>query len=126
MTDIPKAPYGSPCNGCGACCNAVLCPLGVHVFRRAEGPCPALERDEGKPSYHCGLVARPHHYRPSKADADTLSRAALILIGANWRCDARIDGEPQPPDFVADMRRRGQKLRGRVTNAFITWGFLPL
>ncbi|GKT22078.1 hypothetical protein AVHM3334_07095 [Acidovorax sp. SUPP3334] len=47
----PSAPLqpaqGAPCNGCGLCCLAEPCPLGMLVSRRRTGPCTALRwRDE--------------------------------------------------------------------------------
>ncbi|MDT0138632.1 hypothetical protein [Acidovorax sp. PRC11] len=33
---------GQPCNGCGLCCLAEPCPLGMLVSRRRHGACVAL------------------------------------------------------------------------------------
>ena len=33
----PKPAEGAPCNGCGLCCLAEPCPLGVLVSRRRTG-----------------------------------------------------------------------------------------
>ena len=38
----PKPPEGAPCNGCGLCCLAEPCPLGMLVSRRRTGACVAL------------------------------------------------------------------------------------
>jgi hypothetical protein len=37
-----KPATGSPCNGCGVCCLAEPCPLGMLVSRRRHGRCSAL------------------------------------------------------------------------------------
>ena len=38
----PKPAEGAPCNGCGLCCLAEPCPLGMLVSRRRTGACTAL------------------------------------------------------------------------------------
>ena len=38
----PKPAEGAPCNGCGLCCLAEPCPLGMLVSRRRTGACVAL------------------------------------------------------------------------------------
>ncbi len=41
--DAPAQPaMGQPCNGCGLCCLAEPCPLGMLVSRRRHGACVAL------------------------------------------------------------------------------------
>jgi len=46
----PSAPSqpaeGAPCNGCGLCCLAEPCPLGMLVSRRRTGTCAALRWHE--------------------------------------------------------------------------------
>jgi hypothetical protein len=41
----PKPAVGAPCNGCGVCCLAEPCPLGVILSRRLKGACVALRWD---------------------------------------------------------------------------------
>lgn len=106
-----KAPYGTPCNGCGLCCQNEICPLGQIVFPAAVvrfgGACPALERDDER--FICGLIARPEAYAPIKASVygvEALREAAVIGVGAGIGCDARMDGEADPPkDFLVAMLR---------------------
>lgn len=58
----PKPALGEPCNGCGVCCMAEPCPLGVVLSRRRRGRCVALRWQGGR--YACGvLAARPHGWR---------------------------------------------------------------
>lgn len=94
-----KPLYGAACNGCGLCCMAELCPLGTAVFEKLEGPCPALEHDDGR--FQCGLVRNPTKYaRPwvtQSSGSEGLAEAAAVLIGAGSGCDARLDGEPDDP-----------------------------
>jgi hypothetical protein len=93
---VRKPPYGSACNGCGACCMVARCPLGQHVFGLDEiGPCPALTKTS-ETMYACGLVLDPKRYAPARAarnGVNALRRAALLLIGAGDGCDARLAGE---------------------------------
>lgn len=101
---IEKPAYGSPCNGCGQCCEAVLCPLGSHVFDgRIHGPCPALEKQpDGRKV--CGLVAHPLNYqqrRTLKIGADRMGAAAAHLIGSGYGCDGIGYGEVPDPEVRA-------------------------
>ena len=56
----PAAPakpgWGQPCNGCGVCCLAEPCPVGVLVSRRWRGTCAALVWDETQQRYLCGAL----------------------------------------------------------------------
>ena len=56
----PQAPakpaVGAVCNGCGICCLAEPCPLGVVVSRRRTGACVALRWDATMGIYRCSLV----------------------------------------------------------------------
>jgi hypothetical protein len=55
--DAPSKPrLGAPCNGCGVCCLAEPCPLGVLVTGRRTGRCAALEWVVSESRYRCGLV----------------------------------------------------------------------
>jgi len=55
----PKPPEGAPCNGCGLCCLAEPCPLGMLVSRRRTGACVALRWSAADGRYLCGMVADP-------------------------------------------------------------------
>ena len=55
----PKPAEGAPCNGCGLCCLAEPCPLGVLVSRRRRGACVALRWSDRDQRYWCGMVAEP-------------------------------------------------------------------
>ena len=55
----PKPAAGRPCNGCGVCCAAEPCPVGIVLFRRRRGPCPALEWLGGEARYRCRLLTAP-------------------------------------------------------------------
>lgn len=66
-----KPVVGAPCNGCGVCCLAEPCPLGVLLSGRFTGSCDALvwqAPEGGEPSlaasvgaYRCGAVTNPEH-----------------------------------------------------------------
>lgn len=59
----PEAPakpgVGAPCNGCGLCCLAEPCPLGVLLTRRRKGACVALQWDAEAHLYRCGALVNP-------------------------------------------------------------------
>jgi hypothetical protein len=81
----PKPPEGQPCNGCGVCCLAEPCPVGVLVSRRFKGACAALRWSDAGRRYNCGLLG----------DADWAGGAALAASGMRgllrrvWRAWAR-------------------------------------
>lgn len=52
----PQPAVGAPCNGCGLCCLAQPCPLGMLVSRRRHGACAALRWDDARSRYLCGMV----------------------------------------------------------------------
>lgn len=76
----PKPAHGEPCNGCGLCCAVALCPLGMILFRRHQGPCPALEWRDGR--YACGVLAR-------RRPGSWASRMVARWIAAGKGCDCR-------------------------------------
>ncbi|MFD1839564.1 hypothetical protein [Paracidovorax cattleyae] len=94
--DAPPQPaFGAPCNGCGLCCLAEPCPLGMVVSRRRSGPCAALRWSPGTAPgiagrYVCGLVADPAAvtgWRRAWA-LRWMARLARRWIAAGQGCDA--------------------------------------
>ena len=58
--DAPVKPAeAAPCNGCGVCCAAEPCPVGVLVSGRRTGACAALLWNSDASLYRCGLVDAP-------------------------------------------------------------------
>ncbi|WP_233505782.1 hypothetical protein [Rhodoferax lacus] len=53
-----KPPMGAACNGCGLCCLAEPCPLGVLLSRSRSGPCKALRWVEAERQYRCGALGQ--------------------------------------------------------------------
>ncbi|WP_310740843.1 hypothetical protein [Aquincola sp. J276] len=70
-SDAPTKPAaGQPCNGCGVCCAAEPCPVGMLVSRRRTGRCRALVWQQGR--YRCGMVSHTaRHLPPAAALAGT-------------------------------------------------------
>jgi hypothetical protein len=93
----PKPPEGAPCNGCGVCCLAEPCPVGMLVSRKRHGACVLLRWSNAQGRYVCGLLAdAPDTAGP----ADPLWRGgwrrlwrawARRLISAGSGCDASIE-----------------------------------
>jgi hypothetical protein len=58
----PKPPEGAACNGCGVCCVAAPCPLGMLLSRRRFGRCRALKWDGARAVYRCGVIDQPQRW----------------------------------------------------------------
>lgn len=118
-----KPPHGAPCNRCGLCCVATVCPLGTVVFGRSAGPCPALSY-EGEQST-CGLVASPMKYAMAltlRNGVDAMRQAAMLLIGSSTGCDARFNGEKPNEAFYAKLFRLDEQTRSLTKAAKKLWG----
>ena len=99
-----KPAVGAPCNGCGLCCLAEPCPLGVLVSRRRTGACVALQWSDAEQRYLCGMVADPGGVtgwsHPWAVRA--LSALAHRWIASGTGCDADLvaqvpESSDQPP-----------------------------
>jgi hypothetical protein len=70
----PTKPHvGMACNGCGVCCLAEPCPLGMLLSKRRKGSCEALRWDPRVSIYRCGAIS----------DALRVTQTALPL-GLRW------------------------------------------
>lgn len=49
-----KPQLGSPCNGCGFCCQQEVCELGILILGSTQAPCPLLHYEGGRT--WCGAV----------------------------------------------------------------------
>jgi hypothetical protein len=103
----PKPALGEPCNGCGVCCLAEPCPVGVLVSRRWKGACAALVWSDEARRYHCGLLRGPDRAAASPgATGWRMWQARLIqslwqrwvrrMISAGSGCDASMEVTPSP------------------------------
>ena len=90
----PKPAYGSPCNGCGRCCEAKACELSKAIW--AADVCPAIERTPD--GHRCGLMTRPVHYvtKLRRHGTAKLAAAARLILRSGLGCDARYTGEANP------------------------------
>jgi len=77
----PKPPEGRPCNGCGICCLAEPCPVGIVVSLKRHGACKALRWSEAETRYVCGLMAH----------GGRLSRIVGRWIAAGQGCDSSLE-----------------------------------
>ncbi len=89
----PKPAPGEPCNGCGVCCAAEPCPVGMLVSRRRHGACAALVWVDAERRYRCGVVAEPQRYLGVRWLAPLMGRAARRLIAAGKGCDCSLSVE---------------------------------
>lgn len=85
-----KPEFGAPCNGCGLCCAVETCPLGMVLFRRRKGPCPALEWRDGR--YVCGVLDAPDRFVPL-LPRRWAARLVARWIAAGRGCDCRHQAE---------------------------------
>lgn len=85
----PKPEIGRPCNGCGVCCAAAPCPLGIWLSRRLQGACVALSWDEPGQRYLCGALAEPARWLPW-LPATAASNLARRWIAAAKGCDSDL------------------------------------
>jgi hypothetical protein len=89
----PKPAPGDACNGCGVCCAAEPCPVGMLVSRKRQGTCAALVWRESERVYRCGVVSEPERYIKLRWLAPWLGRAARRLIAAGKGCDCNLSVE---------------------------------
>jgi len=82
-----KPPLGAACNGCGVCCLAEPCPVGMLISLRRSGPCRAVRWDADGAHYRCGLMGD---------DAPLWSRFVQRLIAAGAGCDSDAELESVP------------------------------
>lgn len=93
----PKPALGAPCNGCGVCCLAEPCPVGMVVSLKRRGACRALVWSDDGHQYRCGMLVHPSRYvgwptlRPDALLNRLMRRYARRLIAAGIGCDADLD-----------------------------------
>jgi hypothetical protein len=97
----PKPAWGAPCNGCGICCLAEPCPLGMLISRRRQGACDALRWQADAGRYVCGMLSEPQQVlgwqgAAGRALAPLLQRLARRWISAGSGCDASLQAEAAP------------------------------
>ena len=88
----PKPAEGAPCNGCGLCCLAEPCPVGMWVSRRRTGVCAALRWSDSEQRYRCGVVSEPGSVMGWK---NPWAMRALAWLARRWiaagaGCDADV------------------------------------
>jgi hypothetical protein len=90
----PKPAWGAPCNGCGVCCLAEPCPVGILASRRRHGACDAVIWMPEERRYRCGMVLQPAKYLPAWLRVIPLGwrywlpRLTLHFIAAGRGCDS--------------------------------------
>ena len=89
----PKPAVGLPCNGCGVCCLAEPCPVGVLVSRRLKGACKMLHWSDEHARYLCGLLGAGDlvQSRPNSLLRRLWRRWAKRVIASGVGCDADIE-----------------------------------
>ncbi|MBP6269874.1 MAG: hypothetical protein KA422_09640 [Rhizobacter sp.] len=89
-----KPPWGTKCNGCGVCCAAEPCPVGVLVTGSRRGACSALVWRQVDQRYVCGMVIEPGRYlglnHPWLNAAASCVTRRLISAGSGCDSDAEL------------------------------------
>jgi len=94
-----KPPWGAACNGCGLCCLAEPCPLGVLLSRSRQGPCKALQWQADQRQYRCGALSKIAA-RPGSMRQHLWAWLVRRWIAAGVGCDC--DLQPQPSATITD------------------------
>ncbi len=96
----PRKPAtGAACNGCGLCCAAEPCPLGMLLSRRRHGACVALQWSADDGRYHCGALAQPSKWLPW-LPPNWSRRLVRRWIAAAQGCDSDYDLDNDRSDAV--------------------------
>jgi Fe-S-cluster-containing hydrogenase component 2 len=91
QADAPLKPaWGEACNGCGVCCLAEPCPVGMLISRKRRGACTALRWDEVGARYRCGLLTAPESFIRPRWLARGVVRWARRMIAAGQGCDSDL------------------------------------
>ncbi len=100
-----KPAEGMPCNGCGVCCLAQPCPLGMVLSGARTGACQALRWNDGAARYVCGAIDAPYSVMLSRLPsglrwlahpvAVVLPRLARRWIAAGVGCDSSLLAAPE-------------------------------
>jgi hypothetical protein len=89
--DAPTKPVpGAACNGCGLCCAAQPCPLGMLLSRRGHGRCRALQWRGADSRYVCGVLSGPRRWLPWLPQP-LARRLAARWIAASRGCDSTLE-----------------------------------
>ncbi|MBC7918352.1 MAG: hypothetical protein H7Y28_11155 [Rhodoferax sp.] len=93
----------APCNGCGVCCLAEPCPVGVLLSRKRHGACDALAWSDALQMYRCQAVeapvqavthALPHRLRAlARPLGWLLERMAKRWIAVGIGCDSSLQAQ---------------------------------
>lgn len=106
-----KPAVGQTCNGCGICCLAEPCPVGMLISRKRRGACTALQWSDVQRRYQCGMLVAPlqslgwrGEHALSRWFAGWLSRRSVRWIAAGKGCDSSLEplgqatsAEPRSP-----------------------------
>ncbi len=84
----PKPAVGAPCNGCGVCCIAEPCPVGIVVSLRRRGRCKALRWSAEDSRYVCGVL--------TSTRLPVLKRLITRWIAAGVGCDCDLEASGKP------------------------------
>ena len=89
--DAPLKPViGKPCNGCGLCCLAEPCPVGMLFSGKRRGACSVLRWDAPQRRYVCGLITEPASFVRPRWLAGAAVGWARRMVAAGAGCDSDL------------------------------------
>jgi hypothetical protein len=110
---LEKPRHGMPCNGCGVCCIATVCELGVTLGDDIN--CKALT-PMADGSFQCGMVVDPYRFMDEKdlhvwktidgikgdsTGEQALKKSHFEMLGAGRGCDS---DDQAVEEFLAEAR----------------------
>jgi Fe-S-cluster-containing hydrogenase component 2 len=104
----PKPALGEPCNGCGLCCLAEPCPVGMLLSRRRRGRCISLRWDEVQRRYRCGALAWQAKRSLTRLIERPLHAWMARMISAGQGCDAELQAQALGDADQADGTGEGK------------------
>lgn len=107
----PRKPsVGAPCNGCGLCCLAEPCPLGMALTMKRKGACGVLVWNEGRARYECGALVAPQELVQARLPGPLRWLAPPLVtmlrrMGARWiAAGIGCDSDLEPVDVASSAQ----------------------
>ena len=103
-----KPAFGDVCNGCGICCLAEPCPLGVLISRSRTGPCKALVWEAENARYRCGMLGDGYVRTGLLAGGFVRFRHRVFgrWIAAGKGCDCDLEAKQSSTISISNPTKR--------------------
>jgi hypothetical protein len=92
--EAPRKPaLGATCNGCGVCCAAEPCPLGMLLSLKCRGACRLLRWDATGQRYACGALGEATSSSAWGWVSRWRQRLVTRWIAAGQGCDSSLEAQ---------------------------------